>query len=170
MKLRRRFPDRIETALNSLSGVDSIRSFSLDGVSIETAVFTMDTDIKFAEQKVTQTIQRLRGDLPTGIMEPMIRSVDPGDTPVITLSLSADLPESQLFDLADREVRPLLEQVAQVGQVEIQGARKREIQVDLDLDKLKAHEMTAEEVVGRLGAAGMKFLPGKLKILAFQRW
>jgi HAE1 family hydrophobic/amphiphilic exporter-1 len=158
----------IETALNSLAGISMVRSQSLDGVSIETAVFTMDTDIKFAEQKVTQTIARLRGDLPNGILEPMIRSVDPGDTPVITLSLAADLPESQLFDLADREVRPLLEQVAQVGQVEIQGARKREIQVDLDLDKLKAHEMTAEEVVGRLGAAGMNIPAGQIEDPRFE--
>ena len=158
----------IETALNSLSGISMVRSQSLDGASIETAVFTMDTDIKFAEQKVTQTMARLRGDLPSGILEPQIRSVDPGDTPVVTLSLSADLPESQLFDLADREVRPLLEQVPQVGQVEIQGARKREIQVDLDLDRLKAHEMTAEEAVGRLGAAGMNIPAGAIQDPRFE--
>src|SRR5262249_48982216 len=96
------------------------------------------------------------------IQEPIIKSVDPSDTPVVTLSLEADLPESELFDLADRDVKPLLEQIDQVGEVQIVGVRKREIQVSLDLHKLRGREMTASEVVGRLGAAGQNIPAGEL--------
>jgi HAE1 family hydrophobic/amphiphilic exporter-1 len=153
----------IETELNSLSGIRTVRSLSLDGAAVMTAVFTMNTDIRFAEQKVIQSMARIRSNLPNGILEPTVKSIDPSDTPVVTLSLSAQIPDSELFDLADREVKPLLEQIDEVGQVEIQGARKREIEVDLNLDQLKAHEMSAEEVVGRLSAAGMNIPAGQIE-------
>jgi HAE1 family hydrophobic/amphiphilic exporter-1 len=105
----------------------------------------------------------MRSGLPNGIMEPIIRSIDPTETPIVTLTMSADLPEAQLFDLADREIKPMLEQVTDVGDVELQGARKREIQVNLDLKRLRAHEMSAEEVVGRLKATGMNIPAGEVE-------
>lgn len=153
----------IETSLSSIEGIRTVRSLSLDGAGIITAVFAMNTDLRLSEQKVTQTLARIRSGLPTGIMEPIIRSVDPTETPIVTMTLSADLPEAQLFDLADREVKPLLEQVTDVGDVELQGARKREIQVNLDLKRLRAHEMSAEEVVGRLRATGMNIPAGEVE-------
>jgi len=153
----------IETELNSISGIRTVRSLSLDGAAVMTAVFNMNTDIRFAEQKIIQTMARVRATLPSGILEPTVKSIDPSDTPVVTLSLQATASEAELFDLADREVKSLLEQVDQVGQVEIQGARRREIQVDLDLAKLHAHEMSAEEVVGRMSAAGMNIPSGQIE-------
>jgi HAE1 family hydrophobic/amphiphilic exporter-1 len=152
----------IETALNSIAGVRLVRSLSLDGAAVMTAAFNMGTDLKSSEQKVIQTVSRVRGSLPNGIQEPIIRSVDPTDTPVVVLTLAADLNEAALFDLADNQVKPMLEQVEQVGEVEVLGARKREIQVELDLHKLRAHEMSAEEVVGRLSATGMNIPAGQI--------
>ncbi|MFL5815512.1 MAG: efflux RND transporter permease subunit [Bdellovibrionia bacterium] len=153
----------IETSLSSIEGIRTVRSLSLDGAGIVTAVFAMNTDLRSSEQKVTQTVARMRSGLPNGIMEPIIRSVDPTETPIVTLTMSADLPEAQLFDLADREIKPMLEQVTDVGDVELQGARKREIQVNLDLKRLRAHEMSAEEVVGRLKATGMNIPAGEVE-------
>jgi hydrophobic/amphiphilic exporter-1 (mainly G- bacteria), HAE1 family len=152
----------IETELNSLAGVRLVRSLSLDNAAVVTAVFSMDTDIRFAEQKVIQVMTRVRPQLPAGILEPTIRSVDPTETPVMTLSFSAALSEAELFDLADREIRPQLEQIEQVGQVDVIGARKREIQVELNLQRLKQIQMSAAEVVGRLSAAGLDIPAGQI--------
>lgn len=152
----------IEDALSSLSGIRSLRSTSQDGAGVITVVFGLDTDMRFAEQKVSQTLSRVRGDLPHDILEPIVRSVDPSATPVLTLSLKADLPESRLYDLADREILPVIEQVPEVGQVEIQGARKREIQVALDQQKLIAHEISAGEVAERIGNAGLNLPAGRI--------
>lgn len=161
-EVERQVSKPLETALNSLTGIREIRSMSIDGASIVTAAFTMDTDLRFAEQKVIQTVAQARSELPKGAGEPEVRSVDPSDVPVATFSLSASLPEASLFDLADREIRPRLEQVPGVGEVEVLGARKREVDVELDAARLLAHEMSAAEVSGRLGAAGVNVPSGEL--------
>ena len=151
----------IETALNSLAGIRTVRSISIEGAGVMTAVFAMDTDIRFAEQKVIQTVAGIRNSLPNGILEPTVKSIDPSDTPIVTLALTAQLSEAELFEWADREIKPRLEQVPDTGLVEVKGARKREIQVALDRDRLREHEMSALEVVGRLSAAGMNIPSGQ---------
>ena len=152
----------LETELNSLAGIRLVRSLSFDGAAAVTAVFTMDTDIRFAEQKVIQAVTRVRPSLPSGVLEPIIRSVDPSETPVSTLVLTADLPESQLFELADREIRPSLEQVPQVGQVNVIGARQREIDVQLNMPRLKQMQMSVAEVTQRLGSQGVNVPAGQI--------
>lgn len=152
----------LEDALGSLQGVRELRSTNLEGAGIVTVVFLMSTDLRFDQQQVIEAVSRVRADLPEGIQEPTIRTVDPADTPVVTLSLQADLPEAELYALADTQLRPLLEQIPEVGLVELQGGRGREIHVDLDAAKLEARQMTAGEVVGRLMASGMNIPAGEI--------
>ena len=152
----------LETELNSLAGIRLVKSLSFDGAAAVTAVFTMDTDIRFAEQKVIQAVTRVRPNLPSGVLEPIVRSVDPNETPVATLVLTADLSESQLFELADRDIRPAIEQVPQVGLVTVVGARQREIQVDLNLPKLKQLQMSVSEVSQRLTSQGVNVPAGQI--------
>jgi HAE1 family hydrophobic/amphiphilic exporter-1 len=152
----------LENALSGLAGLRSLRSTNIQGAGIVTAVFTMDSDIRVAEQKVTEGVARVRGDFPSGSMEPSIRTIDPSDVPLMTLGLTAKLREDQLFDLADREIRPRLQQISKVGLVEIQGGRKREIEIDVDRDKLIGREMTLGEVVNRVGQSGMNIPSGEI--------
>jgi HAE1 family hydrophobic/amphiphilic exporter-1 len=153
----------LEDAMGSLPNVRELRSTNIEGAGIVTVVFLMNTDIRYAQQKVIEALQRVRGDLPNGIMEPYIRTVDPSDTPVVTLSLKAHVSEAELYDVANRQLRPALAQIPQVGLVELQGGRQREIHVDLDPAKLKARNMTAQEVVGRLMASGMDIPAGDIE-------
>ena len=90
----------------------------------------------------------------------VIRRIDPGDQAVLILSLSADLPEQKLFSLADDVIRPKLEQVNQVGLVEVIGGREREIHVELDRNKLKAYEIPATQIAARLKAGRALIIPG----------
>jgi hydrophobic/amphiphilic exporter-1 (mainly G- bacteria), HAE1 family len=153
----------IEDELSTLAGVNAIRSTNEDGVSIVSAEFTMDTDIRFAEQKVSQSVSRIRGKLPSDIKDPVVQSVDPSDTPVMVLSLTAELAEGALFDLADQEVKPRLEQLPKVGLVEIEGGRKREIGVELDENKLKSYELSATQVANQIAQTGGDVPAGKIE-------
>lgn len=72
------------------------------------------------------------------------------------------MPDEKLFELADEIIRPKLEQVNQVGLVEVIGGRKREIQVELDRNKLKSFEISATQVAARLAAAGENVPVGKV--------
>ena len=152
----------IEDELSSISGIKRLTSTNLEGVSQVAAEFTLETDVKYAEQQVRDRVSGAKRKLPNDIEEPVIRRIDPGDQAVLILSLTADLPEQQLFALADDVIRPKLEQVNQVGLVEVIGGREREIHVELDRAKLKAYEIPATQVASRLTAAGENTPVGKV--------
>ncbi len=152
----------LEDEISTLPGIKSLKSINKEGVSTVIAEFTLETDIKYAEQQIRDRVGSAKGKLPSDILEPMIRRIDPADQPILILSLKADLPEGELFDLADEVLKPKIEQVNQVGLVETIGGRKREIQVHLDRNKLKSYGLAATQISSRIGAAGQNIPAGKV--------
>ena len=152
----------IEDQLSTLSGIKTVRSTSEEGVTTILAEFNLGVDIRYAEQKVNDRVGQLRAQLPTDIDDPIIRNFDPSDTPILALALTAKLPEAKLYDLADNTIRPQIEQVNQVGLVQIQGGRKREIQILLDENKLKTKELSATQVASQIAQAGKNTPAGKI--------
>lgn len=152
----------IEDEVSTISGMKRLSSINSEGVSTVIAEFTLETDVKYAEQQIRDRVSAAKRKLPKDILEPVIRRIDPGDQAVLVLSVEADLPEQQLYELADTVIKPKIEQVNQVGLVEIIGGREREIQVQLDRKKLKSFEISASQVANRLGAAGENVPVGKV--------
>ncbi|MBS1958595.1 MAG: efflux RND transporter permease subunit [Bdellovibrionales bacterium] len=154
----------LEDELSSLPGIKRLTSVSQEGVSQVIAEFTLETDIKFAEQQVRDRVGGAKRLLPKDIDEPTIRRLDPADQPILILSLSAKegMTPAELFDIADDKIRPKIEQVDQVGLVYVLGARKRQIKVSMDATKLKAHELSATQINARLSSAGENIPAGKL--------
>ncbi|WPU64162.1 efflux RND transporter permease subunit [Peredibacter starrii] len=157
-----------EEEFSTISGVKTIRSINQEGVSIVVAEFTFSTDIKYAEQQVRDKVSSAKADLPDDIEEPVIRRVDPSDQPIVTIALTADMTEAELYDLANLTVKPKIEQVNNVGLVEIMGGREREIRVDLDLNKMKFRQVSAIQVADALGKAGSNIPSGKIDVSAKQ--
>jgi HAE1 family hydrophobic/amphiphilic exporter-1 len=155
---------KIEEELSSISGIKALRSVSREGVSVVIAEFNLKIDIKYAEQQVRDRTAAVRNKLPDDIEEPVIRRVDPADQPILILSLSSkiELTEAELFDLADQVVKPRIEQVEQVGLVDILGGRKREIRVELDLNRLRDFDVSASVIRDRLGTSGKNVPAGKV--------
>lgn len=153
----------IEDELSSLGGIKSVKSINKEGISIVIAEFTLSTDVKYAEQQVRDRVANARPKLPDDVLESTIRRVDPADQPVLTLGLHANLSDAELFDFADQTVKPKLQQVDQVGLVEILGGRKREIRIDLDQEKLGSYQVSATQVVQQIGSAGENIPAGKVK-------
>lgn len=155
-----------EEEFATISGVKTIRSVNQEGVSIVITEFNFNVDIKYAEQQVRDKVSSARAELPDDIEEPVIRRVDPSDQPIVTIALTANLSEAELYDLANLTVKPKFEQINQVGLVEIIGGREREVRVDLDLDKLKFRQVSAIQVVDALGKAGANIPSGKIDVSA----
>lgn len=163
-------PEEIETLVSkpleeeysSISGLKRLKSNNKEGVSVVIAEFYLETDVKYAEQQIRDHTSSAKIRLPKDIDEPVIRRVDPADQPILIVSLSADLDPGKLYDLADLKVKPKIEQVPQVGLVDIIGGRKREIQVELDRKKLKEYEISAGMVASRIGDAGQNIPAGKV--------
>lgn len=152
----------LEDQITTISGVKRLSSKSFEGVSQVVAEFRLEVDIKYAEQQVRDRVGLARAKIPREAKEPVIKRVDPADQPVITLAIQANLPPAELYDLADQVVKPRLEQVSDVGTVEIVGGRKREIHVYLDRKKLREREISASMVASRLASAGENIPSGKV--------
>ena len=151
-----------EEELSNVPGLKKLSSNNLENVSVIIAEFDLKMDIKYAEQQVRDKVASARKKLPDDIEEPVIRKIDPADQPIVTLAVQSDLPDGELFQLVDKKIKPFIEQVNQVGLVEIVGGRKREIKVELDRQKLKQREISASQVANRLQISGQNIPAGKI--------
>lgn len=152
----------LEEEIGTIAGVKNLRSQNLESMSMVIVEFTLETDVKYAEQQVRDKVSSARRKLPEDIDEPVIRRIDPADQPILMMTLDADLPMGQHFDLADEIVRPKIEQVNQVGLVEVLGGRQREIHVELDRAKLARAELSVSAVSNRLKATGQNIPAGSV--------
>ena len=153
----------IEDSLSGLSGIKSLKSINKESISQVIIEFTLETDLQYAEQQVRDRLTTARAKLPEDADEYVIQSFDPADQPILSLSVKADLKPAEMYDLADQTLRPLIEQVKDVGVVQVVGGRKREIQVLLNQDQLTRKQISATQVVNQLGIAGKNVPGGKLE-------
>lgn len=152
----------LEEEISSISGIKHISSTNQDGLSIITVEFTLETDVKYAEQKVRDKVFSARNKLPREIDEPVLRRYDPSDQAVLRLVLQADLKPGALYSLAKDEVKAHLEQVNGVAVVQIIGGTQREIQVNLDRTALKDREVSLTSVSQRIAANSQNVPVGKI--------
>ncbi len=133
----------------------------MDSVSLVIAEFNLDVDPKYAEQQVKDKVDLIRRDLPEDIEEPLVIRFDPTSMSIARIALSADLSTNDMYDLAKEEITIGLQQVNGVAQVKIVGGRRREIQVELDRNKLNEHKVSALAVANAIKSAGMNIPVGK---------
>lgn len=152
----------LEDEVSTVTGIKSLKSINREGVSVLVAEFTLETDIKDAEQQIRDRVSSAKRKLPDEIDEPTIRRMSPSDQPIMYLSITADLPPGELYDFAKEVIKPKIEQVSNVGLVEVIGGRRREIQVTLDRKKLNEFEVSSSAVANRLASTGMDIPVGKV--------
>lgn len=152
----------VEDELSTISGMKRLTSKSFEGMSQVIAEFRLETDIKYAEQQVRDRVSVAKTKMPVDAKEPVIRRIDPSDQAIVSLSLESNLAPAELYDVADQIVKPRLEQIKDVGTVEIVGGRKREIHVYVDRKKLQEREIPVVAVAARLASSGQNIPSGKV--------
>jgi hydrophobic/amphiphilic exporter-1 (mainly G- bacteria), HAE1 family len=151
----------LEDELISISGLKRLHSRNYEGVSLVIAEFPLEADVVYSEQQVRDRVALVRPNLPDDIEEPLIKRVDPLDVPIARLALSADLPPGKIYDIAKEEIKAKLEQAPGVGQVQIIGGVRREIQVELDIDKLNLYDLSATSIANKIKSSGVNIPAGK---------
>jgi hydrophobic/amphiphilic exporter-1 (mainly G- bacteria), HAE1 family len=141
----------MEQAIGSVQGVERLSSSSFEGSSSVRVQFAWGTDLDPAIGDIRARLERLRNDMPPGVDPPYIRRYDSADSPIIYLGLLTDLPPVQATQLAENSIAPRLEQAAGVARIRVRGGTRREIQVDLDRQKIESLDMTVKEVLDALG-------------------
>ncbi len=155
---------RIEEAVNPIEGVRHINSTTTEGVSSIVVEFTLGTDIHTAAQDVRSKVAALRRDFPEGVEEPVIQRLDPADLPILSLAVDSEtLSPVELTTLTEKVIKRRLENIEGVGSLSIVGGQRREIQVLLDLARLKLYALTVPEVVEAIRRENLEIPAGKIE-------
>ena len=133
--------DRIEEVVNTVEGIEELRSVSGQGRSFVIATFRLERDIDDAAQDVRDRVATVLRDLPRDADPPIISKSDNESSPVLSLALSGPYSIRELTDYAERIVKVQLERSKGVGEVEIIGGLNRTINIWIDADRLAAYQL-----------------------------
>ena len=132
---------RIEEVVNTVDGIDELRSISTQGSSFVIATFKLDRNLETAAQDVRDRVATVVRQLPDDALPPVVQKFDNDSTPVITISLSGNRSIRELTELADKTVRVQLERTGGVGEVRVVGGLDRAINIWIDADRLAAYQI-----------------------------
>ncbi len=155
----------VENALSAVPGVRRIRSISQEGLSIVHADLKWGTSVDGAIIQARQKVDLARSTLPQDTGKSVITRFDPSSHPIITLAVhpASRLPEKKTRDYTERNLRPLLERIEGVASVTIHGGFQREIQVNLDRDRLRSYNLSLFAIGQNLAASNYTFPAGTLR-------
>src|SRR2546421_3051003 len=154
--------DKIEGAVNTISGIDELRSTSVEGVSQVFITFLLDKDANIAAQEVRDKVDLVVPDLPETAEKPVVQKLDTDAAPVLRIAVSAPRNLREVTDIADKQIKQRVESINGVGQVAIVGGRQREIEVWVDPDKLRAYNVPVAEVAAAVRAQNMEVPGGRV--------
>src|SRR5438094_6736499 len=154
--------DKIEEAVNTISGIDDLRSVSSEGISQVIVAFVLEKETDVAAQEVRDRVNSVLPRLPKTIQQPRVEKMDPDAAPVLSLALTASQPVREITEYADKVLRRQLESVNGVGQVIILGGRQRQINVWLDGDRLRAYNLTVTDASRALQGQNIEIPGGRL--------
>jgi len=152
----------IEEVINTISGIDELRSTTLEGVSTVIVQFRLDKDADVAAQEVRDKVATVVAQLPRGTDPPTIERVDFDAAPVLAISVYGDRPIREITEIADKQIKQRLESVRGIGSIQIVGGRKREIQIWLDAEKLQAYRLTIDQVRNAIRAQNIEVPGGRI--------
>jgi len=138
----------IENAINGVSGIESLRSRSIQGLSVITVIFRSGTDVYRDRQAVTERLSTVASELPTGVQPPLMTPLTSSTTWVMEVGLTSDKQSLMtLRTVADWTVKPRLLTVAGVAGIEAVGGEIRQIQFQFDPQRLVQYGVSVEEVI-----------------------
>ena len=158
-QVEREVSEPLEEVINTVSGIDELRSNSYEGLSVVVARFVLEKDIDVAAQEVRDRVNRVVSSLPDGIDQPRVERVDPGAAPVMTIAVLSDRSRREVTSFADTRVRRLIESLDGVSGVTVIGGEEREIEVRIDPARLTSYGLTARDVQRALATENVE-LPG----------
>ena len=136
----------IEEAVNTVEGVQELRSVSSAGNSFVIATFGLERDIDTAAQDIRDRISSVVRQLPEDTLPPVIAKFNNDTSPVLTIALSGNRDLRELTEIADKVVKVQLERAAGVGEVKLVGGLERAINIWVDPERLEAYQIPITEV------------------------
>jgi len=137
----------IEGAVNSIPGIDDVRSRSAPGVSNVFIQFLLEKDLDIAFNEVQSKVGQINSQLPDDAETPIISKIETGEIPIIWLALRGNRTLQDLSVYAKNVLKRKLETIDGVGSIVIGGEQERNIRVNLDFDRMSAFGITVQDIV-----------------------
>jgi HAE1 family hydrophobic/amphiphilic exporter-1 len=153
---------KIEDAISSLENIKEINTTSMESFSYVMVKLKDGTDADIVAQKAQRKVTAIRSDLPVTVREPSVDVFDINDMPIMTLAVTANLSDTELYDIVKNDISPFFEQIQGVARINLMSGREREIQVDIDEKRLATYGMSISEVSSILNFSNTDFPAGKI--------
>lgn len=154
---------KIEDALSNLEGVDYLETKSMPNASVIIANLKYGTSVDNAMQDAQRYIDNIYTDLPADILSPVMSKVSPNDLPIISISATSNLPETEFYQKMTDDFLPQIQQLKGVAEITMLGGEEREIQVKVDQEKLRLYKISLLQVVESINRSGLDLPAGKVQ-------
>jgi len=159
----------IEKQIKSISGVKKLTSNSVQDFSMVMVEFNTDVDVAEAKRKVKDAVDKARTDLPNDLpKEPSVIELDFSEMPILFANISGNYDLNQLKKYAEL-AEDKIEALSEITRVDLVGALDREIQVDVDMYKMEAAEITLRDIETAIAYENMRISGGNIKMENMQR-
>lgn len=153
----------VEEVLATLSGVKKLSATSTADTAQLQLEFDWGQDLDIVRMQVSEKMDQVKPSLPAGIGEVLIFSFNTSDIPVVEARLAAEgVDLSRNYDLLEARVVNRIRRVPGVARVDLNGVAPREISIDLELDKIKAHRIDVGQLIQRLQGASRNLVLGQV--------
>lgn len=154
---------KIEDAVSSLENLKKITSKSQENVSIITIELQSGANTDVILQDAQRKINAIKADLPKEIDDPSINKFSLDDLPIVKIAASSAMKESDFYRLIDEKIKNKISKLPGVGQITLTGGTKREIQVNIDPNKLKSYNIPISSVLQAIQMSNIDFPAGKVE-------
>ena len=154
---------KVEDAISSLENVKKIISQSHESVSVVMIELNTGANADFALNEAQRKVNAILADLPDDADPPSLVKFSMDDLPIITIAATGDMDEVEFFDLLDKKIQPTLSRVEGVAQVNLIGGEEREIQVNINQQKLEGFGVSVPEIRQAVMASNLDFPTGNVK-------
>jgi hydrophobic/amphiphilic exporter-1 (mainly G- bacteria), HAE1 family len=153
---------KIEEAVNTISGIDELRSTSVEGVSQVFVQFVLEKNVNVAAQEVENKVNTVIQNLPDTAEKPFVQKLDTDAAPILRIAISAPASLREITEVSDKKIKDRVESINGVGQVRMIGGRDREIQVWVDPDKMRSYNIPVTEISNAVQLQNLEFPGGRV--------
>ncbi len=153
----------LEREINTIEGIESLRSVSSEGRSQVIIEFALERDVDVAAQEVRDQVNIAQRDLPRDLEAPVVRKLDIDATPIMFVALSSEGDYQEMATYADDVIRERLQTVRGVGSAQLEGFRERQIRIWVDPTTLEAYNLSPADVSRAIQAKHMELPGGRIE-------
>lgn len=154
---------KLEDEIGNISEIKEMTSTSSEGYSSVVLEFDTGIDIEEALQKVREKVDLAKAELPDDAEEPLVQEVNLSEFPIMQINLSGDYDLEILKDIAE-DLQDKIEAIPTVLGVDLTGGLEREVQVDVDLAKLKYYNLSFGDIIGAISSENVTIPGGDISV------